>query len=218
MSTTPHSFTLRRPDAALIADVILSASTTDLITPIICGGHIKVEEGNVTAVGTDRYRVHTATVTATEATGDHDFVIPRSIVAWLKRNLTVFGRDQLEQQVVTFSNVEGGALTVVVADPLSEESVTFTGKATKGNYPPVARLFEKAREAEPFDGEVRLNLNFLGKAAVLGNRHDAPIIKLTKSDNPNKAGVAYLAFHGQDRDGKKYIIAEALVQPNLMLR
>lgn len=220
--TVTNTITLSRDQAKWLAEVGLSASSTDDVTPIICAAHIEVTGDSARVTCTDRYRVHTAPVKLEAKARAHSFLLSRAALLWLSKNAAFHGRTLAEFNRVTIRtrSVDGIPTTVTITVLASEidgaASVSWTGELVKGNYPPVLRLFEIAREAEQ-GGPCRLNLGFLAKAEKLGDVGDAPLLKFTRSENPNKPGPAYLAFTRIVEEGVE-TYAEAVIQPNLMLR
>ncbi|MFC5930864.1 hypothetical protein [Cryobacterium melibiosiphilum] len=208
-----NSFTMTRVDAKRLAQIALSAASKDDVTPVICGALLTVSNGALRTTSTDRYRVHTALIDIEGKSEDHEFIISRSSLEWLDKNVGTFGSFQAHRQRVTITtNLDALNITVRASDLPEAESVSWSGRTTKGNFPPVIRLIEKARESEPISAEASFRLEYLAKAKVLSHLGDAPLIRFTVSENPNKPGPVYFAFSSA---GKVY--AEAIIQPNLNL-
>ncbi len=216
------TITLTLPQARYLVDVALSASSTDDVTPIICGAHITMEDGKLRVVCTDRYRAHTALVEAESIEGDVEVIIPRQALLWLRSNRTYFGSYMKDQQRVVIeatphpeAQVFPGDLVVTVKESEGGYAgrVVWQGKHLKGNYPPVIRLIEKARDAEAVLATPRLNLTLLGRMSALARElPDTPWVKFTANENPNKPGSVYVSWRGSINDA---LYAEALIQPNL---
>ncbi len=213
--------TLTLTQARYLVDVALSASSTDDITPIICGAHVTREGDQLRVVCTDRYRAHTALVEAVAIEGDPEVILPRQALLWLRSNRTYFGSHMRDFQRIVIevtphpeASIILGDLVVTVKESESEGAggVAWQGKHLKGNYPPVIRLIEKARDAEAVLATPRLRLDFLGKMSALGKDGPqiAPWIKFTANDNPNKPGPVYASWGSGSA-----LYAEALVQPML---
>lgn len=210
--------TLDRHAAKYLVDVALSACSDDYITPIICGAHIQIEDDRIRVTVTDRYRVHTALVDVLETHDPFDFICPRDVLLWLRKNIAFFGRENINQQQVIFepvphrdeSNFPGELRVTVKADPTPDaESVSLKSNHFKGNYPAALKLVEDARSGDPDPTPRRLNLALLGKMSAL-SRGVLPLgdVKFLGSE-PRKKRV-YVAFkNGND------IYAEALLQGNL---
>jgi len=215
---TENVLTLTRGDAAWFIDTALSAISTDDITPVICAAHVTVTGTVAKVISTDRYRVTLANV-AVESTADHEFLIPRAALIWMKKNQSVFGSYMSDQQRITITTGEDGGLAISIIDGAQIEkrtALTWRGFVVVGNFPPVERLFETARAAEHSSG-ARVNLDFIAKVKHLAPRHDAPTVKFTATENPNKPGPLLITFEKGDR-GHREVTAEVLIQPNLELR
>lgn len=215
MSTS--TITLNREQARYFVDAALSAVSRDDITPVICGALITREGDKLRMVCTDRYRAHTALVATKSIEGDLEFIIPREALGWLSKNLSYFGSYMRVHNRITIDvepHEESGRLTVTVAEHETEDadSVVWSGHHTKGNFPPVIRIIEKARDAEAILATPRFNLGFLAPAAKLQrHREGHPEFKFTASDTPGKDGPLYMAF----RDGDE-VYAEAILQPMVL--
>ncbi|GAA3730458.1 hypothetical protein GCM10022239_03800 [Leifsonia bigeumensis] len=217
------TITLSREQARYLVDVALSAASTDDVTPVICGAHITVEDGKLRVVCTDRYRAHTALLKAEKIDGDLDFIIPRDALQWLKANYTYFGSSMRDFQRVTIEvtphpdgppSTGPGEVVVTVQEfeAADANSVRWKGKHIRGNFPPVIKLIETARDAEAVLATPRLRLDYLSRMSALSRlgRQDSPWVKCTSNTNPNKPGPVYVSW----RDGSG-VYAEALIQPNL---
>lgn len=207
---TAHTITLSRAQVGFFVDAALSSASKDDVTPVICGAKITVTGDQAQICCTDRYRV-TLAKSIVVATDDHEFIMPRAALEWLKRNANAFGRNMAQYQSFTIDTTDEGALTVTVIEGTAIESrgsLSWHGYTTKGNFPPAERLIEKARAAELSVQPVRLNLDFIAAIRSLGNRYDVPNFKFTISDNPNKPGPVLITFEH----------AEVIIQPNLQLR
>jgi hypothetical protein len=219
MSAAKNTIILTRSQGKWLAEVGLSASSADDVTPVICAAQIQVTGSEARVTATDRYRVSSAVVKLKEKSEAHTFLLPRAALQWLNRSAGYHGRyaEDLQRVVITTSQPEIGPhmVTIIVkaSDMADAATVSWTGELTKGNFPPVYTLVEKARDAEAGTPEARLNLEWFSKVKLFGARHLTPLVKFTKTDNPNKPGPVYLAWSD---DGAVY--AEAIIQPNLMLR
>lgn len=211
----PKKLVLDRRSARRLYDVAMSGMSADDVTPVICAAHVTAEGTTLTVTVTDRYRVHTAPISIRERVAGFDALIPRAAFQWLAKNLNAFGRDGLAAQQVVITLHSEGQLVIEVQESsaLAAAAVAWRGSVTKGNFPPVDRLIEKARAAEETTGPVRLNLNFLGKAGALGNGYEAPLFKFTATDKTDKPGPLYLRWGNADAP-----TAEALVQPHVLIQ
>ena len=212
----PNVITMTRSQAAWFVDLALSSAGRDDITPVICGALVTVADGRVKVTSTDRYRVTLATLSVESVTGDHEFIIPRAALEWLAKNAGALGRYMIDYQRVTIATDDAGGLVLTVIDGQTLENrntLAYSGHVTKGKFPPVERLVEKAREAKAVAAEATLNLDMLVAVRKLAPRGQAPTVKFTESDNPNRPGPVYFTFWGNGA-----IAAEVLVQPNLTQR
>ncbi|MFF1633947.1 hypothetical protein [Leifsonia sp. NPDC058248] len=220
---TMNSFTLNAADAKYLADVGLSASSADDVTPVICAAMFYVTETEVRVVSTDRYRIHTAIAAPSEPAPDHEVLIDRTALTWMSKNANALGRQRnLVKPIVTITsepadpnaNARGGALTITVTEWVGDDArtLTYTAHTVKGNFPPVMRLVQEARDAEESEGG-RLKLDFLAKARPLAMHPDyAPRIKFTKATTDNsRPGPALLQFKNAG-----VVYAEAIIQPYLI--
>lgn len=213
---------LDRDAAKLLVDVALSAASRDDITPVICGAHVSVEGGKLRVTATDRYRVHTALIEAKSIDGEVDAIIPRVALQWLAKNRTYFGgnrRDLHRVRIDIGAHFMGGikpipgALSIMVSESETDDAdcVAWNGRHTLGNFPPVLKLMETARQAAPAAATPLLNLAFVGSINRLARFTGAPVrVKFTESANPNKPGPVY--FSVETTAGA--VSAEALLQPH----
>lgn len=219
---------LQRDHAAYLVDVALSAASRDDVTPVICGARVTVEDEHVRVVATDRYRVHTTKVRAIEAQDDFDAIIPRDALLWLKKNIGYFGSSGRHSQRVTIlmgqhvkrsSLVSLGDLpgvlcvTVSQTDADDSASIQWNGTHVVGKFPPVLRLVEEARAAEPAAAPPLLNMSYVAKIARLSRGAHQPLrVKFTASKG-TKPGVVY--FSVEHETG---LLSEALLQPHVEMR
>lgn len=224
-TTQTTTFDINLPDALYLAEVGLSGSSTDDITPVITASVWTLDGDTVTTVSTDRYRVHTASITA-PGVGNGYYGIPRDALTWLTKNRAYFRRgSSVTEPVVTFDieattpdpqaekkaggiPMPAGTITLTIRDDVDNRAISLRTNLVRGHFPPVHRLIEQAEAAESRDGEVVLNIDFLGKTSALAvSRSDQPRIKFTKSDNLNKPGPVLVT----------YAQGKAIIQPNLMV-
>jgi len=220
------TITLDREASKLLVDVALSATSRDYLTPVICGAHVSVEDGKLRVIATDRYRVHTALIEANSIDGDVDAIIPRAALEWLAKNRTYFGSSRRDLHRVHIDigapfkdgvKQVPGALSVLVSESEADDAdcVAWNGRHTLGNFPPVMKLIEAARESAPAPIAPLLNLAYVGSVSRLARHAQAPVrVKFTKSENPNKPSPVYFAVEGSDGA----IAAEAILQPIRGLR
>ncbi len=214
---------LDRDAAKLLVDVALSAASRDDFMPVICGAHVSVENGKLRVTATDRYRVHTALIEAKSIDGQVDAIIPRAALEWLAKNRTYFGGTMREYHRIRIdigAHLEtrlpqvAGALTIVVSvnETDAADCVAWNGRHTLGNFPPVLKLIETAREAAPVAATPLLNLGYVGAINRLVQFTGSPVrVKFTESPNPNKPGPVY--FSVESTAGA--VGAEALLQPHV---
>lgn len=220
------TLTLRRHLASYLVDVALAAASRDDVTPVICGAHVTVEDGRVRIVATDRFRVHAAIVDAVDADDDFEAIIPRDALLWLKKNGSYYGSSGREGQRVTMLvgkhrdgirlQKEAGVLQITVAqsDAPDAPSIQWNGTHIYGNYPPVIKLIEEARQAESVAATPLLNMSFVGAARAISPDHLARVrMKFTAGKNADKPGPVYFSAE----DGID-ITAEALLQPHVESR
>ena len=211
----PNIITLTRPEAKWFVDAALSSASDDDVTPSICGALVRTEGAFATILCTDRYRVTLAKATVA-STADHEFIVPRDALVWLRKNLATFGRYKVELQSVTITTTPDGALAVTVFEGRPAEtrgSLTWSGFVTKGNFPPLERLFVPARASDAVSG-AHVNLDFIAKARTLAIPGYPPNLKFTTSANPDKPGPLLITFEKGER-GARETYAEVLVQPAL---
>jgi len=213
---------LHRDHAAYLVDVALSASSRDDVTPVLCGARVTVEDENVRVVATDRYRVHTTKVCAVEAQDDFDAIIPRPALLWLKKNIGYFGSSGRHNQRVTIlmgQHVKRdeqmdlpGVLCVTVSqtDADNSASIQWNGTHVVGKFPPVLRLVDEARDAEPAAAPPLLNMSYVAKIARLARGAHQPLRVKFTSGNGSKPGVVY--FSVEHDTG---LLSEALLQPHV---
>lgn len=213
---------LNREGASLLVDAALSAVSKDDVTPVICGAHVSVEDGKVRVTATDRYRIHTALIEAKDIEGEPEAIIPRVALEWLAKNRSYFGntlhhhhriRIDIGKPVERALKTEPGALSIVVMEHESDAaaSVAWNGRHTLGNFPPVMRLIDTARDAEAVVATPLLRMDFMGRVNRLTRWRGNPVrVKFTAGTKPNKPGPVYFSV---EHDGK--VVAEALLQPHL---
>jgi hypothetical protein len=209
---TRNSFTLTRDEAKRFAQAALSACTRDDVTPVLNGGIVTVEEKAVRITATDRYRVHTAAFTLRAKVKAHEFIIPREALQWLDKNVAFHGRYNTELHRVVIATTSEGKLTVSVRlfDEEHAPAVSWSGEVTKGRFPPVFTLIEKARTAEAAP-TANVRFDYIAKAGTLAKHKEfPPALQFTASENPNKPGPLYMAFVDRPDDAP---YAEAIIQP-----
>ena len=215
---------LTRQAARYLVDAALSACSRDDLTPSICGAHISLEGDMLRVVATDRYRVHTTTVKLHSFNGDPAAILPLEALEWLRTNAAYFGRNaeilqriridvEPHPEAPEFGLRYPGKLTITVmqSDLDDADTVSWSGRHTRGNFPPVMNLIETARKAEAITATPRLRLDYVAKVQRLTRKAHQPVRqKFTTGGNPNKPGPVYFAV---EEDG--VVVAEALLQPQL---
>jgi DNA polymerase-3 subunit beta len=223
-TTQTATFDVNLPDALYLAEVGLSGSSTDDVTPVITASVWTLDGDTITTLSTDRYRVHTASITA-PGVGHGIYGIPRDALTWLTKNRAYFRRrSSVTEPLVTIDielvapdaaspnqsslRLPTGTITLTIRDDVDDRAISLRTNLVRGNFPPVLRLIEQAEAAESRDGEVVLNIDFLGKTSALAvSRSDQPRIKFTKTENPNKPGPVLVT----------YAQGKAIIQPNLVV-
>lgn len=222
MSTTKkNTVTMKAGTAKYLADAMLAGSSKDNLTPVICAAKVTIKGGALTAIATDRYRVHMVHLDVEGKAKDHEFVIGRELLTWLSKNANAFrsrGNSVFNPTVTIETREPSGeqgddglcVITVCRDADLDTDVLTMTGTLVRGNFPHVYRLVDTARIAEANAADIVLNLDFMASVRALSPAQGInPKIRFTVASNPNKPGPIYLAW-GNDR-----VIAEALIQPNL---
>lgn len=210
---TAVTATIDAHDARYLVDAVLPAVSKDDVTPVICGALWSITVGQVELTATDRYRVHRVRGEA-ETEGDGQFIVPRDALVWLYRNANVWGRRRnlvTEPKLLVEFDPAGTIdprfrFTVVEGLGTTHRQLSYDGPLTKGNFPQVYKLIDKARAAGTADpGRVRLD--YLAAAGRLSyDQGDVPRIKYTQGEGA-KPGPMLLEL----RRG------EVLIQPNLDL-
>lgn len=199
---TTVTLTLPAREALYLARVGASAASTDWVTPVITGARLSAEDGVVTVVATDRYRVHRARVSV-EGGSLPGVILPRTVLDWVIANATFFKR--AAEPVVTFdlgltaskASFPGGSVTVTVrqSEGVTSDSVSFKTALTEGNYPPVERLITAALEAPHVASDEFVNLGFLHKARSIGVGDEMPRMRsVATSSIAGKAGQALVIY------------------------
>lgn len=211
VAQTTVAATIDAHDVRYLISAVLPAVSKDDVTPVICGALWTVSTGQVELTATDRYRVHRVRGEA-DTEGDGQFIVPRDALIWLWRNANVWGRRRnlvTEPKVnVDFFPEEGRAqrfaFTVSEGNGATDRSLTYTGTLTRGTFPAVYKLIDKARAAGTADpGRVRLN--FLAAAERMASDYgDVPRIKYTAGEG-YKPGPLLLELKR----------GEVIIQPNL---
>ena len=218
---------LTRQAARYLVDAALSACSRDDVTPVICGAHISLEGEMLRVVATDRYRVHTTTVKLHSFNGDPAAILPLEALEWLRTNADYFGRNTEGLQRIRIdiephgkpTAIHGeipGKLTITVMESVLDDAdtVSWSGRHTRGNFPPVMTLMETARKAEAITATPLLRLDYVAKVQRLTRQAHQPVRqKFTTGGKPNKPGPVYFAV---EEGG--VVVAEALLQPHLESR
>lgn len=220
-STKKNTVTIRTGLAKYMADAMLAAADKEGWTPIIEGAHIRVADSALTAIATDRYRVHLLPIEIEGKAKDHDFVMPRNLLTWLSKNAATFNRSHgALNPVVTITTVPPGEekddnglceITVRKDADVDTDVLTMRGQLVRGNFPPVERLVEAARNAEVVATPPLLDLDFMASMRALSPERKFPArVRFVKATGDNKPPVAHVVFA---RGGKTY--AEAILQSHL---
>ncbi len=119
--------------SAAVAQVAVAASRDD-VTPVITGVQLEINEGSLSLVATDRYRVAVREIEWESSAGG----VESASALVPARTLTEIGK--------TFGN--SGTITVAITNSDDRELIAFradrktvTSLLIKGNFPPVKRLF-----------------------------------------------------------------------------
>ncbi|UCR89284.1 DNA polymerase III subunit beta family protein [Mycetocola spongiae] len=214
------SFTLPSADLKWIVDGTVVAASRDDIAPSICAVRWVVTEKELRLVATDRYRMHTATLPIQGAPAPAEFTAPLSLMQWVQRNARAFWREwpKVGENVAPVKvefDPETGLIAFEVLTPNAGVALRMSGEAVKGNFPSMLTLLASARESEPFAGPVGLKPKFFGDLGKLAQRDDTPKMVLTSNPtSDSKPGPVIFTYAGTGGD----VYAEALIQPNLLIR
>lgn len=206
--------------ALYLITAMLAAATGDKVTPVINAARLDAKGKSLRAIATDRYRVHEVITqhAVTHATKGESVIISVNMLNQIKRLIKAFAprRVEVAETRVTIQsrrlNDTDTQLKVTISR--ADDSLTVTGPAVRGNFPPVDRLVASAEKDPRYLGRLKLNPTFLGQLQQLNpGTHPAAEFKPTCSaDNPDKPGPVYVTF---DADGTE---ARALIMPNLVLQ
>lgn len=208
---TTGIITLSADELYSIASAAIAASKEDT-TPILMAVQVRVENGTLTAVATDRYRV--ARITFPVEGELAPVTIPRGL---LERFTKALKASKTRMAVVTLS-VEDTIVT------LSESltGLTMRDSVVYGQYPPVERLIPT--EESQFGECESINLNpayafdmskLLHPSLTASDyKNGAPRMRFSKVDNPSRPGPVLFDRTIQDGQGS----LEYLLQPNLNRR
>ncbi|UGS26362.1 hypothetical protein K8F61_17305 [Microbacterium resistens] len=215
----------------------LAAASRDDVTPVLTAVHWTVGDGRVTVTTTDRYRVHQLCVPAPAGTPDGAFLMSRHQAELLKQWGHGKARSRpLEVVDLTWTDPEAGKLVpgervtrrhvgtvqfdIWEFDGSDADRMTHLSDQVRGNFPPVARLFDQFTDTkdEPRAAELALNPEFLSATRHLREAPGDPLRVMMPSaserDTSETGGsslrpLVVMNFHGT---------ARALIQPNLALR
>lgn len=223
-----HTLTMPIADAILASKALLNHASKDDVTPIITGAAIVEHDDKQYLVATDRYSFGRFLLGERDSfEGDPGQMIPREALVWISK---IVPKSLRRAWTVDYPIAEGGygirltwtplegsgadAMEVEVAiiqghaDPekiKAERSQTFD--VTRGNYPPVARLWRDPEEDVLPGSEVALTAMSLSKIAA-----DVTLFE-------GKGGQTTLCFHfpAEKKPGPvQYTLGRwtAAVQPN----
>lgn len=206
--TETTKLTLPLEDALYLARAIMPAVSKDDVTPILTGQMWTVTPEKITAVATDRYRVHRAAIEGDFGKASGAFLIPRKSLEWLVKNATHFGRRSQflvdPQLTIEFEVTEpavpnkltdstpmpAGFVSLSIAENESTDAQTLTLRSAliKGLFPPVADLIDSALEADSSDPGV-VNLEFVGGTrALASDRMEGGRVRFVKNSKVNGKG------------------------------
>lgn len=202
-----------REDAERALKVAIAAASRDDITPVLVAVHWRVEEDRVVLTGTDRYRVHEATVRGLDTEDTGEFLMHLKQARWLVTQKHLPLRDHPDQYVeVEWFEIEGRPVItsrVVASEFGGAPTFSYTTDGVKGNFPPVGRLFpteqDKDAERAPFVG---LNPEYLGSLKVMQSHRSEPV-KIWSPKRQNRLGPVVIEATGGN--------ARAMIQPNLLI-
>lgn len=217
--TGPYSLTIPAEKARYLAQVALAAASRDDVTPVICGGMFSASGGVVTAVATDRYRVHRARwITDGELEAVPPSFIPREALRWLVSNVAFFGRlgGFADPKVeITWTpdtepiaagkapkglkgssiRIPAGTVTIRIPEPGGQAYLELTVQLHPGNYPPVEQLIDKALalEASAPPPSNDLNVGHLAETRVLAeSRYERAVMRFVRPDPQTRPESAQL--------------------------
>lgn len=203
-------------DALYLARAGVAGASKGDITPVITGVLLSAEDGVLTALSTDRYRVHRATATVEGVLTFPPFLIPAKAFRWLIANASFFGRGmlpptvtfELEATEATKPNPNrsgtpspGGVVTITIRENGGDAAhLQHKTSLIAGNFPSgVVKLLDEALVAEPQKGDTGLlNLDYLASCRALASyRGENPRVWFVAGSNTAKSGQAVVAYkHG----------------------
>lgn len=208
---------IRAEHAHQIADAATTAMSTDDVTPILTGAHFSMEGGYLTVIATDRYRVHRARVgvVSVKRAKDLSAIVPGAVLSWLgKVSTRIYPRGpQADQVTLDFElredddPVDAGRVTATVIDQFGQGKVQLSAPLIKGNFPPISRLINEAKQAETSTDERHLSIRFLADIQKAVGRYAKVVVRHTAAkDERQKLSPTYVWCDGW---------FDALIQPQM---
>lgn len=219
------AITLDASTARYLADAMLAAVSKDDVTPVICAAHLKLLDGQLQGIATDRYRAHRVYLDVVKAPKTGDFLMPREALVWMQKNARTYkprGHSYFRPRVDIESTAAGAAAgdtgrikITVRRDDSMDDSISYSGPGVKGAFPPVFKLIDTARDAEESSSSVILDVELLAKVRALAPDPFPPRIKFTKASDPSvtKPAPVYIEFGSKNKT-----FADAILQPHLEAR
>lgn len=211
-------------DAKYIADGCLAATSKEDVTPVICAAHITADvDGNVTAVATDRYRVHRVFATSTAQHKEpFDVVLGNEALKWISANARRYIKGWPDPIVVIDVDERVGnpipLVTITVQETSSGEGrhLTLVDYGVVGTYPPVERLFNEAVGGELRDS-VGIRVEYVGDLGKLVRTKGKAVRMYGHREGTTVGGkTAPVRFQVYGYEGK--VVADALIAPNFLDR
>jgi hypothetical protein len=211
------------------------ASSTDDVTPIICSTNISFsEQGEVTAIATDRYRVARVQFTPLKL-GEPDVSKGEDSVTINTKELAKFWATVKTDVMrggfwITLETESFAGSPDMYTLSCASTGITVKGMEVYGNYPNVGKLMEGYSEEEATGvPSVALNPNFLGDLVKMYHPRDSGKVnmkfiawtfrfKATAQDQgSNKRNPVYVTREAE-RGGATSSRLDYLVQPSMLVR
>jgi hypothetical protein len=191
-----------------LAEALLPAMNEGM-TPVLGGALVYLDGGRITAVATDRYRVHRVRGTY-EGTKVGMFLIPLGALKWAIKNASFFGRYRgvapAARLDFSYEEAEPGKKGNLIATPtgtvmvsISEgdggETISYTLPLIAGHFPAVENLLARALNLDPVAASAGVNLKFLSDAQKLAEFKGQPgEVRVVPSSANNKAPTMLVIF------------------------
>tara|TARA_R110000782_G_scaffold186634_1_gene276844 strand:- start:2168 stop:2857 length:690 start_codon:yes stop_codon:yes gene_type:complete len=211
------------------------ASSTDEVTPIICATNISFsEQGEVTAIATDRYRVARVQFTPLKL-GEADVSRGEDSVTINTKELAKFWATVKTDVMrggfwITLETESFAGSTDMYTLSCASTGITVKGMEVYGNYPNVGKLMEGYGEDEATGvPSVGLNPNFLGDLVKMYHPRDFAKVNMkfiswnfrfkatAPEERSNKRNPVYITREAEN-GGATSARLDYLVQPSMLVR